>query len=150
MHSPWHVTKRAAVQINHFGRGKTVYFAGSIFGQSAWRSECSDGVRWVGKLIESTVRFLAPNPPYVLEAPESVWAGLNVQPAHSRHVLHLVDWQADLPARKVKVTMASHSGVGRSATQVWPQRRPLRSESQGSRFVTAIPEVSPHVIVLFE
>jgi len=150
MNSPWHVTKRAAVGINPFGKGKTVYFAGSIFGQSAWQSECSEGVYWVGQLVANTVRFLAPNPPCTLEASQKVWAGLNVQRAHKRHVLHLVNWETDLPARNVTITIAGDAGVGRRATQVWPQRRPLQSERHGGGPMTTIPEVGPHVIVLFE
>jgi Hypothetical glycosyl hydrolase 6/Beta-galactosidase trimerisation domain len=148
--SPWQVTKRTAVGINHFGKGRAVYFAGSIFGQSAWRSEGSEGVHWVGQLVANTMRFLAPSPPSTAEASEKVWVGLNVQRAHKRHVLHLVDWETDLPARNVTITIAAGTGVGRKATQVWPERRPLKSEPTGSGFVTTIPEVGPHVIVLFE
>ena len=150
MNSPWHVTKRAAVEINPFGKGKAVYFAGSFFGRSAWRSECSEGVHWVGQLVANTVRFLAPNPPYTLEASQKVWAGLNAQRAHKRHVLHLVNWETDLPARNVTITIAGDAGVGRRATQVCPHQRPLQSERLGGGFMTTIPDVGPHVIVLFE
>jgi Hypothetical glycosyl hydrolase 6 len=148
--SPWQVTGRVAAEISHFGKGKVVYFAGSIFGQSAWRSEWADGVRWVGQLVANTIRFLAPRAPYTLEAPEKVWAGLNVQPVHHRHVLHLVNWETEIPAINVKITFAKNSGVGRRATQVWPRHRPLQSELYQGGLVTEIPEVGPHVIVLFE
>jgi Hypothetical glycosyl hydrolase 6 len=149
-HSPWHVTKRAAVGIGQFGRGKTVYFAGSIFGQSAWRSECSVGVHWVGQLVADTVRFLAPHSPCEVKASQKVWLGLNVQRSQERHVLHLVNWETSLLARNVTISVAGNAGVGRRATQVWPVRRPLQSEPHSGGFMTRIPEVGPHVIVLFE
>lgn len=149
-HSPFHVTKRAAVEVNHFGKGKTVYFAGSIFGESAWHSECSEGVQWVGRLVANTIRFLAPNPPFRAEAPQEIWIGLNFQQSHNRHVLHLVNWETDLPAQNVTITIADSIGVGRKASQVWPSPRPLRGERQQGGIATTIPKVESHVIVLFE
>jgi len=149
-HSPLQATKRAAVEVNYFGKGKTVYFAGSIFGQSAWRSEGSEGVQWVGRLVANTIQFLAPNPPFMAKAPQEIWIGLNVQQSHKRHVLHLVNWEADLPARNVTITIADSIGVGQRATQVWPSLRPLRAERQQGGIVTTIPKADSHVIILFE
>ena len=108
------------------------------------------GVHWVGQLVADTVRFLAPHSPCEVEASQKVWVGLNVQRSQKRHVLHLVNWETSLLARNVTISVAGNADVGRRATQVWPVRRPLRSEPHGGGFMTRIPEVGPHVIVLFE
>ena len=148
--SPGSATNRAAIHVNEFGKGRCVYISGSVFARSAWQKDKAGGVRWVGQLVEETVRYLAPQAPWTLKGSEKLWAGLNRQPAQRRHILHLVNWQTDLPAGNVVVYIRKSTGVGRKATAVWPHHQPLHTETKGDAWAVTIPEVGPHVIVLFE
>ena len=147
--SPGSATTRAALQVNKFGGGQCVYLCGSIFARSSWGVEGA-GVRWVGQLVEEIVRTLASHAPWRLKASEKIWAGLNAQPSHRRHILHLVNWQTDLPATDVKVSIAGDLGVGTKASMVWPRHLPLRVEVRGNLLDVVIPKVGPHVMVVFE
>jgi len=156
--APWKPTERAAIQVNQFGKGKSVYVCGSLFAQSRHhyaaggqaRAMRAAGVRWVDQLIRNAVRFLAPNPPWRADASERVWVGLSRQPRRQRHVLHLVNWQTDLKAANVEVAIAAGSGAGQKATIVWPKRLGLHGSRRGRWTVYTIPEVGPHVMVVFE
>jgi hypothetical protein len=150
MNSPGSVTNRAALQVNEFGKGRSVYVSGSAFARSAWQMGDAAGVRWVGQLVQETVRYLAPRAPWTLKGSERIWAGLNNQPAQRRHVLHLVNWQTDLPARDVEISIRESTGAGRKATVVWPRHQLLQTGTQGDARVVTIPEVGPHVMVIFE
>ena len=147
--SPDSATTRAAVQVNQFGKGQCVYICGSIFARSAWGADGA-GVRWAGQLVEEIVQNLAPRAPWRLKASEKIWAGLNAQPSQLRHVLHLVNWQTDLPAADLRVSIAEGLGVGGNASMAWPNHLPLRVETRGNMLEVVIPKVGPHVMVVFE
>ena len=150
MNSPDGVTPRAALQVNEFGKGRSVYVCGSIFARSAWQEGEAAGVRWVGQLVRETVRYLAPHSPWTLKGSEKIWAGLNKQPAQKRYVLHLVNWETDLPACNVVFRVREDSDVGPQASLVWPRHLTLHTETKGGMREVMIPEVGPHAIVVFE
>ena len=56
VNSPGSVTDHAALHVNQFGKGQSVYVCGSIFARSAWAMGEASGVRWVGQLVEEIVR----------------------------------------------------------------------------------------------
>ena len=148
--SPGRASHRAALQVSAFGKGKCVYICGSIFARSSWQMGQDGGVRWAGYFVNAMVHDLAPNAPWKLRGSEKLWAGVNSQPAQRRHVLHLVNWATDLAACDVEVSIATATGAGPRATKVWPVRQPLRVERSGEFQVIMVPEVGPHVIVVFE
>jgi hypothetical protein len=150
MNSPGSVTNHAALQVNQFGKGQCVYVCGSIFARSAWGMGEAAGVRWVGQLVQEIVRTLAPHAPWRLKGSEKIWAGLNAQPAQRRHILHLVNWQTDLPATDLRVSISEGFGVGRKASMVWPLHTPLRTENRGNTLELMIPKVGAHAMVVFE
>jgi hypothetical protein len=147
--SPDGVTGWAGLHVNEFGRGKSMYICGSIFARSAWRPG-GVGVRWAGQLVTEAVRYLAPEAPYTLRGPEEICAVLTAQPARNRHVLHLVNWVPDLPAHDVEIEIAGSLGIRQTATMVWPTRQRLVVRTAGGLRVYTIPEVGPHVMVVFE
>jgi hypothetical protein len=148
--SPGNVTNHAALHVNQFGKGQSVYVCGSIFARSAWGMGEAAGVRWVGQLVEEIVRYLAPRAPWRLKGSEKIWAGLNAQPSQHRHILHLVNWQTDLPASDLRVSISEGLGIGGKASMVWPRHMPLRIETRGNTLEVMIPKVGSHVMVVFE
>jgi hypothetical protein len=148
--SPASVTDHVALQVNQLGKGQCVYVCGSIFARSVWGMGEAAGVRWVGQLVEEIVHTLAPRAHWRLKGSEKIWAGLNAQPSQHRHILHLVNWQTDLPATDLRVSISEGFGVGRKATMVWPVHTPLRTETRGQTVDVVIPKVGPHVMVVFE
>jgi hypothetical protein len=148
--SPGSTTRHAALQVNQIGKGQCVYVCGSIFARSAWGMGEAAGVRWVGQLVEEIARALAPHAPWWLKGSEKIWAGLNAQPSQRRHILHLVNWQTDLPATDLRVSISEGLGIGGKASMVWPHYMPLRTESRGNALEVTIPNAGAHVMVVFE
>ncbi len=148
-HTPGNVTNHAALHVNRFGKGQSVYVCGSIFARSVWGTE-EGGVRWVGQLVEEIVRYLVPRAPWRLKGSEKIWAGLNAQPSQHRHILHLVNWQTDLPASDLRVSISEGLGIGGKASMVWPRHMVLRTETRGNTLEVMIPQVGSHVMVVFE
>ena len=148
--SPGNVTNHAALHVNQFGKGQSVYVCASIFARSAWQMGEGAGVRWVGQLVEETVHYLAPRAPWQLKGSEKIWASLNAQPSQHRHILHLVNWQPDLPAFDLRMSISEGLGIGGKASMVWPRHMPLRIEARGHTLEVMIPKVGPHVMVVFE
>lgn len=156
--APWKRTDRVAIHVNQFGKGKAVYICGSLFARSRHheivsqgaRARRADGVRWVEHLARNLIRYLAPKAPWRVETSERVWAGLNWQPDRKRHVLHLVNWQTDLPATNVRFAVNARSGMGTKASLVWPEQHPLECSTSGGWTTFVIPEVGPHVMVVLE
>jgi len=149
MHAPLGPTEQAAIHLNRFGNGRAVWVAASLFARSRYQDPLT-GVRWTDRLIRNLVRQLAPEAPWQLEASERIWAGLNRQAAERRHVLHLVNWQTDLPAIDVPVRVARRLAPRGRATQVWPERRSLATATEGAWLRFRIPRVGPHVMVTLE
>lgn len=149
VNSPGQVTRRAAAQINSFGKGQAIYICSSLFARSAWQLG-DGGVRWAGPLLEEMVRLLAPRSPWTMNGSEKIWAGLNEQPSHKRHVLHLVNWETGLSAHDVQISIADGFGVGQTATLVWPRREAVRGEARPKARIFTFREVGPHAMILFE
>ncbi|MCP5111629.1 MAG: hypothetical protein GY953_12420, partial [bacterium] len=156
--APWKRTDRAAVHVNQYGKGKAVYICGSLFARSRHheiisqgaRARRPDGVRWVERLVQNTLRYLAPKAPWRVETSERVWAGLNRQPNRKRHVLHLVNWQTDLPATNVRFAISGDIGAGNRASVVWPEELPLECATRDGWTTFTIAEVGPHVMIVME
>jgi hypothetical protein len=147
--SPASVTERAALQVNAFGKGKAIWVCGTIFAHSSFRSEVPSGVEWVNGLVGGAVQYLAPAAPWMLKGSTKVWAGLSVQAANRRHVMHLVNWQTDLPA-DVEITIPSGYSVGKNAAVIWPSRQALRGIVRDGATTYSIPRVGPHQMLVFE
>jgi hypothetical protein len=62
----------------------------------------------------------------------------------------LVNWQTDLPARDIEITFAQSAGAGGKVTKAWLRRQPLRAAAKGDARVVIVPEVGPHVMVVFD
>ena len=157
MNAPGAETGRTAIQVNEFGRGKVVYVSNSLFARTMHHSGTTthllapqDGVHWVDQLIVNVVEYLAPRPIWRLQGPASLWAGLNAQPREKRHVLHLVNWRTDQPARDIEVTLAKDAGVGRNAMMIWPEKERIAGNSRSGSMVYKVPQVGPHVMIVFE
>ena len=147
--SPAKVTERTALQVNDFGKGKAIWICGTIFAHSSFRSDAPSGVEWVNGFVNSAVEYLAPSAPWRLKGSSKVWAGLSAQAANKRYVMHLVNWQTDLPA-DVEITIPDGYGVGKNAAVIWPSKQALRGTVQGGATTYSIPRVGPHVMVTFE
>ncbi len=146
-HSPYRVTRRLAIQVNRFGRGRAMYVCGSLFARTYHQRQ--PGVYWPDRLIRNAAEWLAPNPPWTVNASIRVWAGLNRQAGSKRHVLHLVNWQTDMPAQ-VELHLPAGSTVGKRAKVVWPQPASLAGSVRGGERVYTLRSVGPHVMVVFE
>jgi hypothetical protein len=62
----------------------------------------------------------------------------------------LANWQTALPARDVEITLAQSAGAGGKVTMVWLRRQPWRAAAKGDARVVTVPEVGPHVMVVFD
>ncbi len=100
--------------------------------------------------MENAVHYLAPDAPWKVEASERVWAGLNRQSDPQRHVLHLINWETDLPATGVRLSVNGGSIGEIKATQVWPERSSLACTTEDGWTTFTIPEVGPHVMIVLE
>jgi len=149
MHAPAASTERAAIHLNPFRNGRAVWVAASLFARSR-HQDALYGVRWTDGLIRNLVRTLAPAAPWQVDVSERVWVGLNRQPAERRHVLHLVNWQTDLPASDVSVRVLKRFASRSRATQVWPERRILPAAAEGPWIRFRVPRVGPHVMVTLD
>ena len=77
------------------------------------------------------------------KTPRSIKDGLTVATS-------LVNWQTDVPARDVEITLAQSAGAGGKVTMVRLRRQPLRAAAKGDAQVVTIPEVGLHVMVVFD
>lgn len=156
--TPGQPTDRAAIQVNAYGRGKSMYVCGSLFARSMHHDLTSagsfrrvhDGVQWVDQLLRNALRLMAPNAPWSAETSTRVWISLNRQLQKNRHVLHIVNWQTDLLGRNVEVSVAAASAPRGEVTQVWPRRLALKNSLRGGQLVFTVPEVGPHVMLILE
>ncbi len=64
-------------------------------------------------------------------------------------MLHLVNWQTDLPA-EVEFRMPAGSPVGASARVVWPRPAPLAAATRSGERTYTFRGVGPHVVAVFE
>jgi hypothetical protein len=74
---------------------------------------------------------------------------LNLQAGHKRHVLHLVNWQTDIPA-EVEFRLPAGSLVGLQAKVVWPRAVPLAATTRKGERTYTFHGVGPHVVAVFE
>lgn len=145
--APYRVTTRAAVQVNRFGKGRSLYVSGSLFARTYHRR--TPGIYWPDQLIRNAVEWLAPAAPWRTNAPSRVWVGLNRQAGARRHVLHLVNWQTDMPAM-VELRLPAQSAVGKRARIVSPLAAVVEPVARGGERVYTFRDVGPHVIAVFE
>jgi hypothetical protein len=146
-HSPYRVTRRAAVQVNTFGQGRAVYVCGSLFARTYHQRR--PGIFWPDRLIRNAAEWLAPNAPWHVTASVRVWAGLNHQAGLKRHVLHLVNWQTDMPA-EVEFHLPAGSPVGSNAKVVWPEPSTLTPAVRNGKRIYTFRGVGPHLVAVFE
>ncbi len=145
--SPGRRTNHAAIHINRFGSGQAVYVANSLFASTRHREQ--NGVIWTDRLIRNVVEYLAPNPPWRIRGPQAIWAGMNYQESGKRHVIHLVNWQPEMPF-DVEFEVTQAAGAGMKVAMVWPRRQVLRARATPGGHAFTVPRVGPHVIVTVE
>jgi hypothetical protein len=145
--SPYGVTSRAAVAVNTFGKGRAVYICGALFARTHHQRQ--PGIFWPDRLIRNAAEWLAPRAPWSVKASGRVWAGLNLQDGRKRHVLHLVNWQTDMPA-EVEFRLPAGSPVGLHARVVWPRAAALAAATRNGERTYTFHGVGPHVVAVFE
>jgi hypothetical protein len=145
--SPYRVTSRTAVAVNTFGKGRAVYICGALFARTHHQRQ--PGIFWPDRLIRNAAGWLAPNAPWSVKASGRVWAGLNVQAGRKRHVLHLVNWQTDIPA-EIEFRLPAGSPVGLHARVVWPRAAALAPTTRKGERSYTFHGVGPHVVAVFE
>jgi hypothetical protein len=146
-HSPYRVTPRAAIQVNTFGHGRSMYVCGSLFARTYHQRR--PGIFWPDRLIRNAVAWLAPNAPWSVTASGRVWVGLNRQAGSQRHVLHLVNWQTGMPA-EVEFRLPAGSPAGANARVVWPRAKALAAATPSGERTYTFRGVGPHVVAVFE
>ncbi|MCX6621740.1 MAG: beta-galactosidase trimerization domain-containing protein [Acidobacteria bacterium] len=145
--SPYRVTRRAAVHVNTFGKGRSVYICGSLFARTYHQRR--PGVYWPDGLIRNAAHWLAPDAPWHVTAPARVWVGLNRQAGRKRHILHVVNWQTDMPAQ-VEFRLPAGSPVGTRVKVVWPEAARLTGTVRDGERVYTLRDAGPHGMVSFE
>jgi hypothetical protein len=130
-----------------FGKGRSMYVCGSLFARTYHQQR--PGIFWPDRLIRNAAAWLAPNTPWSVTASARVWAGLNRQAGHKRYVLHLVNWQTDLPAQ-VEFRLPAGSPVGTNAKVVWPRPAVLAAATRNGERTYTFNGVGPHVVAVFE
>ena len=145
--SPGRRTERAAIHVNQFGSGQAVYVANSLFASARPREQ--RGLIWTDRLIRNVVEYLAPNPPWRIRGPQAIWAGMNYQASGKRHVIHLVNWQTEMPI-DVEFEVTQAAGAGMKVNMVWPRQQVLQARITAGGRAFIVPHVGPHVIVTME
>ncbi|MCX6621271.1 MAG: beta-galactosidase trimerization domain-containing protein, partial [Acidobacteria bacterium] len=145
--SPGRRTERAAIHSNRFGSGQAVYVANSLFASTRHREQ--RGVIWADRLIRNVVEYLARSPPWRLRGPQAIWAGMNYQASGKRHVIHLVNWQPEMPI-DVEFEVTKTVGAGGNVAMVWPRRQVLQPRTTPAGRAFTVPRVGPHVIITME
>ena len=133
-------------------KGQLIYFMHPIFSQYN-----KNAPRWCKQLVLNAIDMLLPEPLVRLNAPSTLLATLNAQPAENRWVLHLLHY---IPERRGQdfdviedVIPIYNAGlsirVDRPVKQVVcvPQGEKLPFQQADGRIVLSVPQVSGHQMV---
>ena len=107
---PWEATNHPTVVANEFGDGRVVYSAADLETTDAESDE---------SLFVHLVRSLLPGPPsFSAKAHSAVWVNVFDQADRSQLLVSFLNYQADLPAVPVPVTVSLRPPAGRRFTGV--------------------------------
>jgi len=138
---PGRPTEHPAVFVSRYGKGRAMYLAGAF---EIWNNDTQR------RVLAALVRHMMTRPPrFQASAPGAIELALYDQPDRSRFVLHVLNFQSELPNIPVSGVKVRLNPRGKRVKRVrlLPQGKPLPHRNAGGLVEFAVPTVQTYRMV---
>ncbi|MEM2922176.1 MAG: alpha-L-fucosidase [Candidatus Bathyarchaeia archaeon] len=157
---PNDLTQYPAIHLNEYGKGKVAFVTTQIF------RECTPfplpgffsvytpphGLWWRRKLISNILKWLDPDPPIYVEAPDTIEATFLRHDERNQVIIQLVNrtnWDHVVPIENIEV-LVRRDMIKPKEVYIPPKRRELTASQSGSYLKITVPRTELHEMIILQ